>query len=168
MAAQPKTRAMIKAVGLELPEEEMLSRVAEGATQQQLANLVSERLGKPVSAYYVNRWIHATPERSDAWKAAKQQAADTYADVVAETIDDVRQGKIDPNSAKVVSSNAQWLAARLSPARWGDRLQVEATHLDVTQLHLASLRDTMRDVSPKREPVNNRNSVDTIKETGSG
>lgn len=144
---QRKTRQTLKRIDAELPLDEMLSRVAEGATQWELARLVSERIGQDVSQYYVSKWIHADPDRAEAWKQAKQQAADRYADVVAETIQDVKDGKLDPNAAKVVSSNAQWLAARLSPNKWGDRLQVEQTTLDVTQLHLESMRQRMRTVS---------------------
>lgn len=147
MAAQPKTRQAIKQITAELPLEEMLSRVAEGATQRDLAKLVSERIGREVSVYYLNRWIHDDAERSEAWRLAKQQAADRFADVVAETIDAVKDGRLDPNAAKVVSSNAQWLAARMSPAKWGDRIQVDAQVLDVTELHLQSMRERMRSVN---------------------
>lgn len=147
MPSQPKTRQTLKRIDAELPLDEMLARVAEGATQKDLAALVSERLGQPVSQYYVSRWINADPDRAEAWKQAKQQAADRYADVVAETIEDVKTGKLDPNSAKVVSSNAQWLAARLSPSKWGDRLQVEQTTLDVTALHLEQLRQRLKTVT---------------------
>lgn len=147
MAAQPKTRQTLKRLDAELPLDEMLARVAEGATQRDLAKLASERIGHDISQYYISRWINDVPERAEAWKAAKQQAADRYADVVAETIEDVKTGKLDPNSAKVVSSNAQWLAARLSPSKWGDRLQVEQTTLDVTALHLEQLRHRLKTVA---------------------
>jgi hypothetical protein len=153
MAAQPKTRAMIKAIEKELPFDEMLARVSEGATQTQLANLVAERIGKPCSHYYINRWIHKDAERSEAWKEAKQIAANRYADEVAETIQSVKDGKLDPNSAKVISSNAQWLASRMSPRDWGDRVNVDMAVTDLTSLHLEGLRQAMRsgdtiDVTP--------------------
>ena len=147
MPSQPKTRQTIKQISAELPLDEMLSRVAEGATQRDLAALVSQRTGKPISVYYLNRWIHDSPERAEAWKAAKSQAADRFADVVAETIGQVKDGTLDPNQAKVISSNAQWLASRMAPAKWGDRIQVDAQVLDVTQLHLDQLRSALRTVS---------------------
>ena len=147
MAAQPKTRAAIKAISEQLPLDEMLARVAEGATQQQLARLVSDRLGKEVSQYYVSRWINADDQRKALWQEAKQQAANRYADQVAEAIEDVKSGKLDPNAAKTVMSGAQWLAARLSPSQWGDRLEVNATTLDVTQMHREAMRQQMRVVS---------------------
>lgn len=151
MASQPKTQSFIKAITSELPLDEMLDRVAEGATQAQLAALVSERLGKPVSQYYVSRWVNADPDRKEAWLAAKKQCADRYADVVAETIKDVKDGKLEANAAKVVSSNAQWLAARLDPGRWGDRVSVDVQTLDVTALHLEGLRQAMRNEDRQEE-----------------
>ena len=144
MAAQPKTRAAIKAISQQLPLDEMLARVAEGATQSQLAALVSERVGRPLSQYYISKWLSADPERKEAWLEAKKLAADRYADQVAEAIDDVKAGRLDANSAKTVMSGAQWLASRLSPAQWGDRLEVNATTLDLTQMHIAAMRERMK------------------------
>lgn len=146
---QRKTRKTIKEISQQLPLEEMLARVAEGATQTQLAQLVSDRLGRPVSQYYVSKWLSADEDRKAAWLEAKQQAAGRFADEVAETIQAVKDGRMDANSAKTVMSGAQWLASRLNPRDWGDRIAVDATTLDVTQLHLASLRERMQDVTPK-------------------
>lgn len=147
MASQPKTRQTLKAITQELPLEEMLARVAEGATQTQLAALVSERLGKPTSQYYISKWISSDPDRQEAWRKAKQLAADKYADQVAETIEAVKQGTMGANEAKTVMSGAQWLASRLSPAQWGDRLEVNQTTVDITALHIEAMRNQMRTVS---------------------
>jgi hypothetical protein len=147
MAAQPKTRAAIKAISEQLPLDEMLARVAEGATQKQLADLVSERVGRPVSQYYVSKWLSADDARKALWLEAKQQAAARYADEVATAIDDVKAGRLDANSAKTIMSGAQWLASRLNPRDWGDRIAVDATTLDLTTLHLNSLRERMRTVA---------------------
>ncbi len=149
MASQPKTRQAIASITKELPLEEMLARVAEGATQAQLAELVSSRVGKPISQYYISKWVNADPGRAEAWKGAKKQAADRYADQVAETIEAVKQGTMDANSAKTVMAGAQWLASRLSPSQWGDRLEVNSTTLDVTALHIAAMREQMKVVNPK-------------------
>ena len=142
---------MLRKIDAELPLQEMLARVAEGATQKQLAELVAERTGEPCSQYYLSKWINRDPERAELWKEAKQQAADRYADEVAETIQSVKSGKLGPNEAKVISANAQWLASRMSPARWGDRIQVDQTTLDVTALHIEALRQRMRTVSVQTE-----------------
>ena len=147
MAAQPKTRAAIRAISEQLPLDEMLARVAEGATQKQLAELVSQRLGKQVSQYYVSKWINADDARKALWLEAKQQAAARYADEVAIAIDDVKAGRLDANSAKTIMSGAQWLASRLSPRDWGDRIAVDQTTVDLTTLHLNSLRERMRTVA---------------------
>ncbi len=145
MAAQPKTRQAIATITKELPLEEMLAKVAEGATQAQLAEMVSERIGKPLSQYYISKWISADPARKEAWLQAKQLAANKYADEVVDAIAAVKKGTMDPNSAKAVMSGAQWLASRLSPSQWGDRLEVNATVLDVSAMHLQSLREAMKE-----------------------
>jgi hypothetical protein len=147
MPSQPLTKATIRAIGEQLPIEEMLARVAEGATQRELASLVSERIGRTVSAYYVNRWLKAEEGRHELWKEAKKQAADKYADEVAEAIQAVKSGSMGANEAKTVMSGAQWLASRLSPQQWGDRLEVNANLTDVTSLHLEAMRQAMRTVS---------------------
>jgi GMP synthase PP-ATPase subunit len=147
MAAQPKTRQAIAVITRELPFDEMVAKVASGASQRELAALVSERIGKELPVYYINKWIHADAERSEAWKLAKEQAANYHADKVQEAAQDVVKGTLDPNSARTAIQAHQWLAARLSPKQWGDKLQVDANITDTTALHLAALRERMRTVN---------------------
>ena len=145
MAAQPKTRQAIATITRELPFDEMVAKVASGASQRELAALVSERIGKELPVYYINKWIHADAERSEAWKLAKEQAANYHADKVQEAAQDVVKGTLDPNSARTAIQAHQWLASRLAPKTWGDRIQVDANVTDTTALHLAALRQRLKD-----------------------
>jgi hypothetical protein len=144
MASRPKTKQAIATINRELPFDEMVDKVAAGASQRDLAKLVAERTGGEMSVYYVNRWIHSDPERSEAWRQAKEMAANYHADKVQEAAEDVVTGKLDPNSARAAIQAHQWLAARLSPRQWGDKLEVNANVVDVTSLHLEALRQRLR------------------------
>jgi hypothetical protein len=41
----------------------------------------------------------------------------------------------------------QWLAERMDPKRWGNKVQNDVRITDTTALHLAAVRDLMRTVS---------------------
>ena len=146
MAAQPKTRQMVATITRELPIEEMCAKVAAGASKRDLGALVAERIGKEVPVYYVNKWIHADAERAELWRAAEEQAANYHADKVQEAAESVVKGTLDPNSARTAIQAHQWLAARLSPRQWGDKLEVNANVTDTTALHLEMLRQRLRTV----------------------
>ena len=70
----------------------------------------------------------------------------------------VETEQIDPNAAKVAMGARQWLAERMDPKRWGNKIQQDVQITDTTQLHLQAVRDLMRTVSVV-EPV--KPNVDT-------
>jgi hypothetical protein len=151
VSSQPKTKQAIASIGRVLSRDEMLGMVAQGATQRQLAKVASDRLGKEVSVYYLHRYLHNTAEDTEAYNAARLIAAQHYADQVAETVERVTNGSMDPGSAKVVQSGAMWLASRMSPKDWGDRIAVDQTITDLTTLHLESMRDRLRTVTTQEK-----------------
>ena len=143
MAAQGKTRQAKAAISRTLPKEVLLDRVASGSTLQQIADEVESLTGQKYSKYYICKTLQQWPEYQDAKKAQAQ----LHAERIASIADEVESGKLDPASARVSSDNRKWVAARLDPATYGDKVQADINLTDVTQLHLASLRDRMKTVS---------------------
>src|SRR5262249_29968207 len=62
-----------------------------------------------------------------AYDLAREQRADARSDRVDEVLDDLRAGKIDAPSARVLIEAELKLAAKENPARFGDRTVADIT-----------------------------------------
>ena len=144
MAAQPKTRQMRALITRTLSKEQLLDMVASGWTQQRIADHIRELTGAPVTQYYVSKTLTAL---GDEYVAAKKAQAALQAERVLDIADKVESGTLDPSSARVSSENRRWVASKLDPATYGDRIQADVNLTDVTALHLEALRNAMRVVN---------------------
>jgi hypothetical protein len=143
MAAQPKTQQAKALILRTLTKERLLDMVAEGWTQWRIAHHVTELTGQPISQYYVSKLLNSLEE----YPAAKKAAAEYHAGKVAESAEQVEQGKLDPASARVSAESRKWLASKLDPQSFGDRTAIDLAVTDVTQMHLTAMREAMRVVS---------------------
>jgi hypothetical protein len=117
--------------------------VATGWTQQKIADHVSQLTKTPVSQYYICKTLQSF---GDDYQAAKKAQAQYQAERVADIADKVEAGQLDPASARISSDNRKWVAARLDPSTYGDRVQADIQLTDVTALHLEAMRQAMRTV----------------------
>ena len=151
--SQPRTRQMLALLRKNYTATEMLGRIADGATHKQLAAEATERCGVNISGYYINRYLQGL---GDAYAEAKRAKAQTLADRIASTSEDVLTGKVDPASARVSTDNWKWLASRLDKEQFGERLEVTQA-VDISAQHLAALRTALRvaaaDVTPAALPA---------------
>ncbi|OSI34568.1 hypothetical protein [Neisseria dumasiana] len=74
----------------------------------------------------VYKWLAESEEFSERYARAREMQADLYADQIIRIADDC-----EPEAAAVAKAKAQidarkWLAARLAPKKYGDRLDVSA------------------------------------------
>ena len=144
MAAQPKTAQAKALITRTLSKDQLLDMVATGWTQQKIADHVSQITGNKVSQYYVCKTLQSF---GDDYLAAKRAQAQFQAEKIVDIADRVEAGTLDPASARISSDNRKWVASKLDPSNYGDRLEVNATTLDVTQLHLEAMRQAMQTVS---------------------
>jgi hypothetical protein len=144
MAARPKTQQAKALITRTVSKEWLLDAVATGWTQQRIADHVTTLTGQPISTYYVCRTLQSFGPDYDA---AKKAQAQYHAERIADISDKVEEGKIDPASARISSENRKWVAARLDPSTYGDRVQQDITLTNVTEMHLAAMRDRLRIVS---------------------
>jgi hypothetical protein len=78
-----------------------------------------------------------------AYTRAREARANFHATRIDRMADEVEQGVLDPQAARVAGDFRKWLASRQDPKQWGDKIQAEVKTLDVTQLHLEALRRTI-------------------------
>ena len=73
----------------------------------------------------VNRWFRSDVDFEAKCAAARARGQDVYIEKTEDLEDDVREGRLDPQSAKVILSSIQWRASKLAPKRYGDKQEVE-------------------------------------------
>ena len=144
MAARPKTQQAKALITRTVSRDWLLDAVATGWTQQRIADHVTTLTGQPISTYYVCRTLQSFGADYDA---AKKAQAQYHAERIADISDKVENGQLDPASARISSENRKWVAARLDPSQYGDRIQADIAVTDVTALHLAAMRDALKIVS---------------------
>jgi len=92
-------------------------------------------------------WLLKNAKGRDQWAAtfarAREARASYHAAKLDRMADDVESGILDPQAARVSGDFRKWLAGRMDPKQWGDKIQAEVKTLDVTQLHLEALRRTI-------------------------
>lgn len=147
MAFQPKTRQAIALIDREYGEERILALVAEGKSQQKIADQINAEKGTNLTQYYLSKYLNRSDEATERYKGARLIAAQSLAGKLSDITDDVLEGKRDPQSVKTASDNIKWLCAKLDPSTYSDRATVDLNVTNLTDLHLASLREAMRVVS---------------------
>lgn len=144
MAAQPKTQQAKALVTRTLSREQLLDMVATGWTQQKIADHVTTLTGQPISQYYICKTLQSFGED---YLAAKKAQANFQAERVIEIADKVENGTLDPASARISSDNRKWVASKLDPSTYGDRVAIDAQVTDVAAMHIAAMKEAMRVVN---------------------
>jgi hypothetical protein len=144
MSGLQKTKQKAAMITRAVSKEWLLDAVATGWTQQRIADHVKQLTGEPISTYYICRTLQSFGADYDA---AKKAQAQYHAERIADISDKVENGQLDPASARISSENRKWVAARLDPSQYGDRIQADIAVTDVTALHLAAMRDALKIVS---------------------
>jgi hypothetical protein len=69
----------------------------------------------------VYKWLDAYPEFVKKYARAKDEAADTLADQILDISDDPN---LDANDKRVRIDARKWIASKLKPKRYGDKLEL--------------------------------------------
>ena len=67
-------------------------------------------------------WLGKYPEFSESYTRAREAQAETHADRIVEIADDET---LDPNHKRIMVDARKWVAAKLKPKRYGDKLDLE-------------------------------------------
>lgn len=73
----------------------------------------------------VLKWQREDDEFSAKCARAREAQGEFMAEKLEEINEKVESGKLDPQSAKVISSNLQWTASKLASKKYGDKQQIE-------------------------------------------
>jgi hypothetical protein len=67
-------------------------------------------------------WLSKHPEFSEQYARAREAQAESHADRIVEIADD---DTIDPNHKRIMVDARKWVASKLKPKRYGDKLDLE-------------------------------------------
>ena len=121
--------------------EQLWEHLAEGNT---LRSFIS---GSDVPYGVLWRKMQSDPVLMERYEIVRNARALANAERIEALADKVETEQIDPNAAKVAMGARQWLAERMDPKRWGNKVQQDVRITDTTQLHLEAVRNLMKTVS---------------------
>ena len=70
--------------------------------------------------------LRSDPQFADRYARATDDRADCKADEIDDIAEAVRKGELAPDAGRVVIDAKKWIAAKLRPKKYGDRIAVEA------------------------------------------
>lgn len=96
-------------------------KLAEGRSLREICG----KEGMP-SRTTVFRWLYAHPEFSDQYARAKEEAAELFAEDIL-SIADGESEDSDVQRDRLRVDARKWIASKLKPKKYGDRVQQEIT-----------------------------------------
>ena len=114
--------------------------------QQELVDCVSQ--GESLHAWCkrndipyttVRRWIDSVPARKHDYEQARIARAEWHVADIESMLTDVRNGSLEPSAARVIAENKRWIASRMDPHLWGDKVQIDA-NVNIHQQYLEAIK----------------------------
>lgn len=127
--------------------EEIADHICELIAVRVPIHEITEQPGMPClrSIYH---WKNAYPEFREKYERARQYRAESRADHIDAIMADLRDGRIDANTARVMFDAERWQAGKENSPRYGDKVSAEISGKDGKDLIPAesSPRDLARAV----------------------
>lgn len=119
-----------------MDEEALFARVAAAETIGEIC----ASLGVNRATFY--RWVSANEERRKAFDSAREDSADTYAEMSLETLRTPVASSHEATMAKALADRQAWMAEKLGRRVYGSDPAVNITNnnLSLGDLHLDALR----------------------------
>jgi hypothetical protein len=99
--------------------DEICKRLSEGES----LNSICKMDGFP-SMDTVHNWLHEGSEYKESFFGKYTRARDIQADYYADEIINIADTETDPNKARVRVDARKWVASKLKPKRYGDKLEL--------------------------------------------
>lgn len=99
--------------------DEICARITEGQSLRKIC-----RDDHMPSLATIFNWQRSVPGFLEQYTRAKDEQADTNAEDLQEIVEEVRSGKLDPQSARVAADILKWTSSKLKPKKYGDKLDL--------------------------------------------
>jgi hypothetical protein len=87
----------------------------------------------------VNDWIARDATRKERYERARLARAEWHVADIEEMLTEVRTGDLDPARARVIAENKRWIASRMDPHLWGEKVQINA-EVNIGQRYLEAIK----------------------------
>lgn len=94
-------------------------------------------------------WLRLYPEFSQMYARSKEESADALSDDLENIAQDVLQGKLDPNAGRVAADIKKWVAAKLKPRKYGDKIDMTTNGKDLPSPIYGGLSQSPKDMPTK-------------------
>lgn len=94
-------------------------------------------------------WLRTKPDFLSQYTRAKDESADSLADDIEAIAQDVLAGRVDPNAARVAIDAKKWVASKLKPKKYGDKIDMTTNGKDLPTPIYGGLSQTPASVPPK-------------------
>lgn len=81
----------------------------------------------------LRRWLRDNESFRLQYARAREEQADYYADLIMEIGADTLEGRYDAQAARVASDNIKWIASKLKPKKYGDKVDLTTNGKDLPQ-----------------------------------
>lgn len=109
--------------------DEICYQVAHGSNLHRLCEIDADHKYPDLRTVY--RWLDTDVAFAQAYARARESRADARADRIDEISQQVIDGELDPQAARVVIDAEKWQAAHEQPRKYGDKIGVgQADGLD--------------------------------------
>lgn len=117
--------------------ETICTELAKGRSLSSICN--DEGMPEMCTVY---TWLRKFPEFQNRYARARQDAADTLADEILRISDELEHATdpIQIQAARLRVESRRWIASRLKPQTWGDKVQAEITGADGAPLPLVTVQ----------------------------
>ena len=135
---------------------EFLKRIGEGRSARDVCHNDKDM----PSWRTVSEKLNSDNGFASRYALAMENRGQVYADKITETVNDMLEGRIDYNQARVAIDALKWQSAKLAPKKFGDVHRMEVKHE-------ASYLDALKEVSKvvEGEETALPNTLRTRKET---
>lgn len=125
MAGSPLKAARLKLLNSEGFIDHVCELLIEGKSLSQIAR----ESDPPMFEGQIRAWIKADPERSARYARARVEQAEGYAEEIIEISDQSVTAKTNEEmqAAKLRVDSRKWVASKLLPKIYGDRVQQDVT-----------------------------------------
>lgn len=104
-------------------DEELAYQIVEMIADGISLKRICELDGMPRKASFY-RWMDSKQDLRDKYARAKDDAADALADDIEDIANAVLKGVYDPAAARVAVDAKKWIASKLKPKKYGDKLDL--------------------------------------------
>lgn len=100
--------------------EQIVSKIWEGQSLRSAAASVGSKHNTFLD------WAATNPSIGDQYARAIAERATVHAERIERVVDQVEDGSLAPDQARVMVDALKWTASKLNPKRYGDKLQLDA------------------------------------------